>query len=636
MKESERRERVRRRTAEVLDRLERREADRLGEPPQPGDLYVFRETAESSVQWAVLEAGDERLLVVAADLGREVGSADVAVERGGVGAALTLRCRFAVWMPAAAFDPCLLTGRLTADALDRARRKRESIELGIVRASYTEDENDSDSHYQDLLEDLAGAREALVTGVEGAVAAPQLSSAIRLPGIDATSGDSLVSTLMLAQACEHIRAEVADRFLEQWLKRAHQLRGRPALSLAPALDATDLAQAGWAVVFHADEPVEVRRAMEPLIEHRRRGGGAVKVLGVRHGDDWREWLARHGVAAGEPVTPERIPYYLLLVGPPTRIPYEFQSALAVEYALGRLCFADPVDYRCYVESLIAAETGAVPPPERRAVFFNPCHPGDAMSRTTAELLAEPLARELESGRDFEAVRLLGASATRARLAAALAGDEEQGGAALLFAAAHGVGWPAGHPEQAASQGALLCQGWPGSGPVEPDTVFAARDVTESLSLRGAVAFLYVSFGAGTPRRDELLRDRDEAPRLADEPFVARLPQRLLANPGGSALAVIGLVDRAWGFALAPASAEERRRPFREVLEALIEGEPAGHATRELNRLYAARASELARLLKKMDYGARVDERELATLWVERNFVRSFLVLGDPAARLRTL
>ena len=35
----------------------------------------------------------------------------------------------------------------------------------------------------------------------------------------------------------------------------------------------DVARAGWAIVFHDDEPATVRDAMKPLIEHRRRQVG---------------------------------------------------------------------------------------------------------------------------------------------------------------------------------------------------------------------------------------------------------------------------------------------------------------------------------------------------------------------------
>lgn len=612
---------------------------RHGGPPVPGDLYVFRETADYDVQWAVLETdpGAGRALVVAADLDREVGSCDVAIHANG--GALTLRCRFGVWLPETAFEAQLHTGRLDEEALGRARRKREAVELGIARGTYGERETDEDRFYRDLLDDLAEARDALGGGVAGATAVPEATSEIRLSGIDAATGQYLVPALMFGDALERMRAEVVDRFLLELLRGVYRLHGRPTLGPLHGTAAADLARAGWALVLPAEKAREARRALEPLLEHRRRHA-PVKVLEVRRGDDWREWLARHGVEAGEEVAAEKVPYYLLLVGPPTRISYTFQNALAVRHAVGRLCFDDPNDYRRYAESLVRAETGSAPPPARRAIFFAPRHAGDPVTRATADFLASPLAAELESGWGIEAVRLLGSAATRSRLAAALAGDDRGSGPALLVAAAHGLGRRPGDPEQGASQGTLVCQDWPGAGPVEPDQVFAARDVTDGARVHGGIAFVFASFGAGTPEYDELLREPGgEAPRLADRPFVARLPQRLLAHPAGGALAVVGLAGRAWGYTLTtePGATEpgEQRRPIRQLLGALLEGQPVGLAVGELNRRAAAYASKLAELLRKADCGARVDEREMATTWVERNHLQSYTVLGDPAARLRT-
>ena len=88
----------------------------------------------------------------------------------------------------------------------------------------------------------------------------------------------------------------------------------------------------------------------------------------------------------------------------------------------------------------------------------------------------------------------------------------------------------------------------------------------------------------------------EAPRLAPEAFTARLPQRLLAHPAGSALAVIGLADRAWGFALATA-AESSTRPLRKVLERLTAGKPVGYAAQAFNESHAAVAVDLGKMLE---------------------------------------
>ena len=60
---------------------------------------------------------------------------------------------------------------------------------------------------------------------------------------------------------------------------------------------------------------------------------------------------------------------------------------------------------------------------------------------------------------------------------------------------------------------------------------------------GMIVFLVGEYGAGTPEYSNRPGDRRE--RLARQPFVSALAQRLLSHPKGGALAVIGHVDVSW-------------------------------------------------------------------------------------------
>src|SRR4029453_322171 len=99
---------------------------------------------------------------------------------------------------------------------------------------------------------------------------------------------------------------------------------------------------------------------------------------------------------------------------------------------------------------------------------------------------------------------IGADASKDGLRALLSGAERPD---LLFTATHRIGFPPGPPGQRATQGALVCQDWPGPrhGKIGPTHWFAAPDIPDA-ELTGMIAFLFACFGAGTPRYDEFDRN----------------------------------------------------------------------------------------------------------------------------------
>src|SRR6201999_400728 len=122
-------------------------------------------------------------------------------------------------------------------------------------------------------------------------------------------------------------------------------------------------QAGWGIVFHPDTPADIRAALAPLVAHRRKqitDPGLVQELDYQKDEQTRDWYRRHQVSPGA-VDPSRVPYYLLLVGGPDLIPFEFQYLLGIDYAVGRLALDSAADYDSYVRSVIAYETGVAVP-----------------------------------------------------------------------------------------------------------------------------------------------------------------------------------------------------------------------------------------------------------------------------------
>ena len=444
-------------------------------------------------------------------------------------------------------------------------------------------------------------------------------------GIDVETGGPLVDPMDLGKLASIIKGEPGDKTKAQDLKAIAQQISKPSLGLPDGVSATDITKAGWAVVLHKDEDPLVRKELERLAEHRRgqiKDDTRVKILEYAGEPDWKAWLAKYKVGAGN-VFPQKVPYYLLLVGGPERIPFDFGQLLSLEYAVGLLHFDSADGYRRYVDSLIAYEDGNAPPRRKDAVFFRTQEKFDRATQLSALNLVKPLAdgspgladdmdKPVAETRGFATRRVWDADATRPALADIFAPPAGSDPAAFLFTASHGLGYRGPNPQQPAIQGALKCQDNAG---------FSAKTLDETAGVRvhGLMAFFFACYSAGTPKEEQYLREADEPPPvLADKPFIAALPKALLSHPQGGALACIGHIERAWNYSFFTKNTGEQLIPYWNAMRRILGGLPVGYALKDMRERYATLSAGLSQTLWNMKFGAIPTDQELVTAWAERN------------------
>jgi hypothetical protein len=282
-------------------------------------------------------------------------------------------------------------------------------------------------------------------------------------GIDGSTGRYLLPSMTAPQvAALGLSARAEER---EWLARIRMWKEGDG-SRGPIFDCDprNLAETGWGVVYAPGISDRVKAALSGLLAHRRDQAGErrpsyFQEYEYKPGETASQFLQRHGAQIGAAADPDRVPYYLLLVGDPEAIPFMFQSELDVNYAVGRIHFDAPEDYERYARSVVDGETGARRPRlPRQASFFGVRNEGDDATRQTADELVRPLADTLvEPGKDWNVRAYLGAQADKAQLAKLLGGPDIP---ALLFTACHGVRFPPEDARQLARQGALVCQDWP--------------------------------------------------------------------------------------------------------------------------------------------------------------------------------
>lgn len=460
------------------------------------------------------------------------------------------------------------------------------------------------------------------------------------------------------------------------------------LGAVPWIDARNLQQTGWGVIFPqymaAEQVAKIKEALTPLLCHRLiqvdlaplglnqedLGTKSLDELlalrdaqrlfqiyagtgGYRPNDTARAFLNREGRRAdpSKPVNPSegKVPYYLLLVGSPEDIPFEFQYGLDVQFAVGRIDFGDDyAAYRRYAENVVAAER-EMATPSSRITFFAVHNDGDVATELSRDYLVAPLQRNLVEHKaryaapwDFQLIQ--DGEAKKARLLSLLSGPERP---ALLFTTSHGLEFDYQNLEHRArqehEQGAIVCGDWPESGTaaVKPEHFLCGRDVREAgaLDARGMIAFFFACYGAGTPRYDEYSKQdyKTSGKPIAQRAFIADLPKALLSLERG-ALAVVGHVERAWGTSFLgevsadPQALKTRSRAhvavFESALDQLLKGYPIGDAMDFFNIRYAALSTEINALDPD-----RLDPHKLVELWTTTHDARGYIIIGDPAVRL---
>lgn len=431
-------------------------------------------------------------------------------------------------------------------------------------------------------------------------------------GIDGESGDEVC-----APDLEEITRLVREGLLVLRTKRTF---------LANPMD---LADAGWGVLAaRADERADqVLEALKPLLDRRRSQAGERYReyrgdSGYLPGDSALSFLKRCGTIPG-PANPIKAPCYLLLVGSPEQIPYEFQYELDHQRAVGRLHFDQIEGYARYAQAVVEAEKSVRS--SRKVAFFGPRH--DAGTEISNDGLLSPLIDSLRPRSDCWVRCLLGEGATKTGLKSLLTDGEVPD---LLFTAGHGLLYRSGHERQLSHQGALICQEWPGKIVPKPEHIFAGLDLDGGSSLKGLLAFLFACNSAGAPSIGDFPLDATDLRTVAPRPFVSSLAQSLLEK---GALAVIGHVEQVWQCSFLWQEVGFQTEVFVETLQRLLDGAPAGWALEPINQRHADLAACLSRLLQDHHRGLPIDEKEVAELWTACRDARNYVIVGDPAVRL---
>lgn len=418
-------------------------------------------------------------------------------------------------------------------------------------------------------------------------------------------------------------------------------------------DPNDLAAQRWGVIApQGPEGDRLLALVRPLIDLRQsQQGEPVRVYRVpaqMSADEALRWKKRE-FDAGADLGIE-VPRFQLILGDLDQVALELQQIQASDGFVGRLAFTREEDYAAYVDKVVRHElrAGAAGPPD--ALFYT-VHDGTAATAAGHRVLVDPgleLVRARHAAGKYPAREIVefGDRLTPSpdELLRRVAGEAP----GVLFSVSHGEGaprsgWPS-HEEQRRRQGAMS---------FGREGKLTGDDLRDKQFLPGGVWFMLACYGAGTPNTSAYrhwlaqlaasgqFRGRPEAvlaglPGPQDRPFIAAVPQAVLASPAGP-LAFMSHIDLAWTYGFQELDAGPVGRPARymAITRSLLRRDRVGVAMRELLRFANLANLELTTL---HDQAARspeaaLDPVRMGHLWMLREDLGAYVLLGDPAVRV---
>ncbi|AUX48206.1 uncharacterized protein SOCE26_097370 [Sorangium cellulosum] len=425
-------------------------------------------------------------------------------------------------------------------------------------------------------------------------------------------------------------------------------KGNQALEFwQETVDPDDLEEQRWGVIApEGPRGDRLIALIQPLIDARREAQGGHPVMIFRvpsqmSPEQAARWRKQHFDVNAE--LARDLPRYQLILGDLHEVPLALQQYQSTDGFVGRLCFREDREYEAYVDKVLRWEKARAEAAGN--VKFFTVHDGTAATTMGYRSLTQPAIARLAKY-EIAAEDLGDQSAPSASELLEVVKRPEP---TVLFTISHGAGAPRGgwksEGDQRDRQGALSF-GF---------DKLSGGDLGDHPFLPGGIWFMLACYGAGTPDvsayRHWLERLKQSGqfsgpahtvlaglPPSGQRPFIARLPQAVLANPNGP-LAVMAHIDLAWTYSFEErdtGKAVARTSKFVDCVRATVEPHRIGSSFRELLKAALLTNAEIGTLYDKAESEGAAhaqDAARLGHLWMLRQDLTGYILLGDPAVRL---